>query len=591
MPKSATQVKAANQEPEIADATALLNRPCYRVYTRWTDVEGKKLGPGVYWHYSDRKTGDPRTLQICDPLEVVMQMYERETGIFSMKLQFRTVAGQKEIFMDQGMLSGRGGPLCEELFSKGLRINKTGGEEHVVKYLSESVRQSPLVDTVRKPGWHEKSFVLPGKTFGPDRVAMSHDIGVENLFRKSGTLEGWQEGVAKLCLGNAVPTLSISTVFGSMLLRRVGVHGGGFHLKGDSSTGKTLSQYLACSVLGPPDMGGYLASWDTTKNGLELSAEIRNDLPLILDEIKQVNPHMVQQMVYMLANGQGKGRMGQDRNQEPAKTWRVLMLSSGEKNLTEHAALSGDPANAGAELRMVDVNAGNREFKAFDDIHDKTDGAEFWDSLNAAANEHYGTAGPAFLERLTCENDRDFVAELAEIRRLFSINNSQAGRVADRFAVAALGGELASEYGILPWPKGTAIHACKTLYDEWAATQGKGSTEDRQILTMISDFLDAHGDTRFSDVSFGADRTPGPRAGYYELVGESRVYHFNKAGLKEAIRGYGIDRILQALDSVSALKRSRPDKNQNQIRIRNGGRPWFYTIDPEKLTDNTPDEE
>lgn len=591
MAENTARVKEKDQEPGAMDATALLNRPCYRVYTHWTDVEGKKLEPGVYWHYSDRKTGDPRTLRICDYLETVMQMQERETGVFSMKLRFQTVAGKKEIFMDQGMLSGRGGPLCEELFSKGLRINKTGGEEHVVKYLSEAVRQAHLVDTVCKPGWHGDSFLLPGRTFGPQDVTMSHRIEAESVFSKAGTLEEWQQNAAAYCQGNPAMILAVSTAFGSMLLKRLGVNGGGFHFKGDSSTGKTLLLLLACSVLGSPRMGGYLASWNTTQNGLEILAEGRNDLPLILDELKQAKPHAIQEMVYMLANGQGKGRMDRDRGQEAAKTWRVLVLSSGEKSLAEHAALSGDPANAGAELRMADIDAESRKYKAFDEIHGCKDGDAFWKLVNANILDNHGTSGPAFLEKLCADKDRDFIREFSAIRNHFNVTNSQAGRVADRFAVAAFGGELAIEYGVVPWQQGVALEACVTLYQEWVATQGKGSIEDRQILTQLSDFLDAYGDTKFSDVSFGADRTSGPRAGYYELVGDSRVYHFNKAGIKDAVRGYGVDRVLQALDIVGALKRNSPGKNQNQIRIRNGGRPWFYTIVPEKLTETTQDEE
>jgi uncharacterized protein (DUF927 family) len=297
-----------------------------------------------------------------------------------------------------------------------------------------------------------------------------------------------------------------------------------------------------------------------------------------------VSHKFVQEIVYMLANGQGKGRMNQDRESDVRKTWRVLMLSSGEKSLAEHAALSGDPAHAGAELRMIDINAGTRKFLAFDDLHDM-DGETFHRTLTVAITDNHGTAGPAFLNRLIQDKDRNLVEEFATLRKQFKIQNAQGGRVADRFAVAALGGELGIEYGVLPWPPGTAIEACQTLYDEWLKTQGSGNTEDRQILGAISDFLDTHGDTRFSDISFGADRTAGPRAGYYELINDNRLYHFSTAGLREAAGHFGIDRVIRALDHVGALKRDRPDRNQKLHRIRNGGRKWLYAIDPEKLTE------
>jgi len=104
-----------DQAPEQVDTTALVNRPCYRLYKQWTEVDSKKLAPGVYFHFSDRKTGDPRTLWVCNHLEAALSTHERETGDFSIKLRFKTRAGIKELFIDQGMISGKGGILCQQL--------------------------------------------------------------------------------------------------------------------------------------------------------------------------------------------------------------------------------------------------------------------------------------------------------------------------------------------------------------------------------------------------------------------------------------------------------------------------------------------
>jgi uncharacterized protein (DUF927 family) len=55
----------------------------------------------------------------------------------------------------------------------------------------------------------------------------------------------------------------------------VGVLGGGVHLVGDSSSGKSLAQLIGSSVWGDP--GVFAASWDMTKGGLEIEASSRND--------------------------------------------------------------------------------------------------------------------------------------------------------------------------------------------------------------------------------------------------------------------------------------------------------------------------
>ncbi|XFB08572.1 DUF927 domain-containing protein, partial [Azotobacter salinestris] len=143
----------------------------------------------------------------------------------------------------------------------------------------------------------------------------------------------------------------------------VGVNGGGVHLVGDSSSGKSLAQLIGASVWGDP--GVFAASWDMTKGGLEIEAASRNDTLLSLDEIKRADPRRVQEMAYALANGQGKGTMTREREGRAKLHWRLLTLSSGERSLSEHAAIGGNPGHAGAELRMVDVNAGTRTHRAF----------------------------------------------------------------------------------------------------------------------------------------------------------------------------------------------------------------------------------
>lgn len=68
------------------------------------------------------------------------------------------------------------------------------------------------------------------------------------------------------------------------------------------------------------------------------------------------------------------------------------------------------------------------------------------------------------------------------MRAKFVEDNAQAGRVADRFAVIALAGEMAIAYGLLPWAPGSALTDCQLLYGEWLARVGSGNAEDRQIL-------------------------------------------------------------------------------------------------------------
>ncbi|MGK9608296.1 DUF927 domain-containing protein, partial [Salmonella enterica subsp. enterica] len=84
-----------------------------------------------------------------------------------------------------------------------------------------------------------------------------------------------QSDVAAKCAGNPVLTLAIGCSLAGPLLSLVGVLGGGVHLVGDSSSGKSLAQLIGSSVWGDP--GVFAASWDMTKGGLEIEASSRND--------------------------------------------------------------------------------------------------------------------------------------------------------------------------------------------------------------------------------------------------------------------------------------------------------------------------
>lgn len=570
-------------------------RPCWGVYEHWvTNEKGRRLRPGVYWHgfkrsaadddSDDDKTDRPITDEwIATPVTVVARTTNSDDGSEGRFLRLLTESGTKEWIIPMEVFGGSGEDARRTLFGMGviIALKKRG---QFMEYLLEQ-RPAEVFATTCRPGWHESgAFVLPGRTLGSDKVRYQASGKGQNLFSVRGSLEGWKVEVAAKCEGNPVLTLAIGCALAGPLLSLVGVLGGGVHLVGDSSSGKSLAQLIGSSVWGDP--GIFAASWDMTKGGLEIEASSRNDTMLPLDEIKRADPKRVQEMAYSLANGQGKGTMTRDREARGKLSWRLLALSSGERSLSEHAAISGNAAHAGAELRMVDVNAGTRTYRAFDELHG-LEGADFHRQLTVAVGANHGHIGPAFVEKLLASDDRPGLLEdFAGIRAQFVEDNAQAGRVADRFAVIALAGEMAIAYGLLPWTPGSALADCQLLYGEWLSRVGSGNAEDRQILAGILDFIDKHGSSRFSDVS---DQTPDTkvfnRAGYWKLSDGKQLYLFNKSALVEAAHGYGLSRVIKALEGAGAIAERGADRKRHAKKYRapGGGSPWLYVIDPEAL--------
>jgi len=572
------------------------DRPCWGVYEHWvTNEKGRRLKPGVYWHGFKRSAGDddsdddkadrPITDEwIATPVTVAARTTNSDDGSEGRFLRLLTYSGPKEWIIPMEVFGGSGEDARRTLFGMGviIALKKRG---QFMEYLLDQ-RPAEVFATTCRPGWHESgAFVLPGRTIGSDKVRYQASAKGQNLFSVRGSLEGWKVEVAAKCEGNPVLTLAIGCALAGPLPSLVGVLGGGVHLVGDSSSGKSLAQLIGSSVWGDP--GIFAASWDMTKGGLEIEASSRNDTMLPLDEIKRADPKRVQEMAYSLANGQGKGTMTRDREARGKLSWRLLALSSGERSLSEHAAISGNAAHAGAELRMVDVNAGTRTHRAFDELHG-LEGADFHRQLTVAVGANHGHIGPAFVEKLLASDDRPGLLEdFAGIRAQFVEDNAQAGRVADRFAVIALAGEMAIAYGLLPWTPGTALADCQLLYGEWLSRVGGGNAEDRQILAGILDFIDKHGSSRFSDVE---DQTPDTkvfnRAGYWEVVGVKRLYLFNKSALTEAAHGHGLARVVKALEGAGALAKHDTDRDSRRTkkyRLPAGGSARLYVIDPDAM--------
>ena len=568
-------------------------RPCWGVYDHWvTNEKGRRLRPGVYWHGFKRTAADddsdddkadrPITDEwIATPVTVAARTTNSDDGSEGRFLRLVTESGIKEWIIPMEVFGGSGEDARRQLFGMGviIALKKRGA---FMEYLLEQ-RPAEVFATTCRPGWHESgAFVLPGRTIGSDKVRYQASGKGQNLFSLRGDLEGWKTEVAAKCEGNPVLTLAIGCALAGPLLSLVGVLGGGVHLVGDSSSGKSLAQLIGSSVWGDP--GIFAASWDVTKGGLEIEASSRNDTMLPLDEIKRADPKRVQEMAYSLANGQGKGTMTRDREARGKLNWRLLALSSGERSLSEHAAISGNAAHAGAELRMVDVNAGTRTHRAFDELHGLA-GADFHRLLTVAVGANHGHIGPAFVEKLLASDDRPGLLEdFAGIRATFTEDNAQAGRVADRFAVIALAGEMAIAYDLLPWTPGSALADCQLLYGEWLSRVGSGNAEDRQILAGILDFIDKHGSSRFSDVDAPeVDAKVFNRAGYWALLAGKRLYLFNKSALIEAAHGYGLTRIIKALEGANALADRNNERKTKNYRLPGGGQARLYVVDPEAL--------
>jgi len=361
---------------------------------------------------------------------------------------------------------------------------------------------------VDRLGWLGSVFVTPSEPIGQgdEIVVFQNAHALEPALSVYGTLEGWRGTVAMLASGNSRLVFSLSVAFAGTLAEIAGEDSGGFHLRGASSSGKSTSLKVAASVWGSPDT--YPRTWRATSNGLEGIATLHNDGLLILDELSQIDPREAGEAAYMLANGQGKARASRSGTSRQAARWRLLLLSAGEESLSAIMARVGKRPNAGQEIRLADIEAdAGAGLGAFEKLHSQRTPAALAEALKVAAIQHYGTAGVEWLRRVV-ENRATLPDTIADgIRQFVSENvpadaSGQVVRVARRFGLVAVAGELATHYGITGWQEGEADTAARKCFTAWLeGFGGAGNREERAMLSQVRAFFEAHGASRFSEIS------------------------------------------------------------------------------------------
>jgi len=466
-----------------------------------------RLDDAGLWFDPPGDEGEARPVRVCGPLQVEALARDAHDNGAALLLQFDTPfrAGRRWL-MPLAMLAGDGAAYRAELLAMGFMVPTDGKRRPLLTAYLQSRRPAELVRIVDRVGWHGRAYVLPRETLGDDggeRILFQSDAPTEGTFDQRGDLDKWRGLIGRHCVGNSRLAFFAALAFaGPLLAWAPGTDGGGFHLVGDSSCGKTTALRVAASVYGGRD---YLQRWRATDNGLESLAAQHSDGLLCLDELAQLDAKVAGESAYMLANGQGKSRAGRTGAARPRQSWRLLFASAGEIGLAEHMAEAGKRTRAGQELRMIDMPADAGAARGlFEDVHDFDNGGALSQHLTRAAEIAYGTAGRAWLLWLVdhTEGLARTLRERMDSTERALVPEAAAGqvqRVGRRFALVAVAGELATEAGITGWPAGNATEAARRCFNDWLMMRpgGIGLSEDAQMLRQMRAWFGMHGDSRF----------------------------------------------------------------------------------------------
>jgi len=481
---------------------------------------GRGESPGVY--YIDE---DGTSFKVCSPLRIIAVTETKDGEKCGRLLEWHDTQNRRHTWaMPIELVHSEGSELAKFLSSNGLEIMPSRKHREKLNFYIATSKAEKVIISTDKIGWHGECFVLPGETFGSceNEIVYQTEYAGHHNFNTSGTLKEWQENISQLCRNNSRLLFSVAAAFAAPLLSVVETRGGGFHLRGSTSTGKTTALLTGGSVWGGDGERGFLQTWKATANGLEIIAAGHNHALLCLDEIGECEAREIGNVAYMLANGSGKLRMQKTLQARKSLTWNLFFLSTGEQSLSDKMTEAGQITKGGQEIRFCDIEADTGKFGLFEDLHHFKSGTAFSDHLRAATRKYYGTAIREFLTFLSEIDHTDirtqwhglkgkFIGDVIPIKENVP---SEVFRVAEQFALVAFGGELATNADVTEWQSFEAYNAAKTVFLQWMnGREGTGQSDAENAIRQVRAFLEKNGASAFQDVAF-PDQKVINRAGF-----------------------------------------------------------------------------
>lgn len=311
--------------------------------------------------------------------------------------------------------------LVGELLNYGIMVSQ---DKPTMQY----VRNAGMLDEQRiestQFGWGEDftSAFLPTGSVGKLTTEPSQDL--IKLQRKwgqtAGTLEGWLEAVQIYGRPGQEPYLMtlLASLSSPLLKYHSLTEGMILSLTGQGGTGKTTALRAASSVWGAPL--STISSMSSTMVATRIYLGLCGNLPMVLDEVTQMQPEDLKQFALEISQGIGRERGTKEANLAHSEKWQLVCLTT--SNVSVHAKLA-DLVDAGsADMnRVIELPVVQSEHVSLEQGNELLQGIK----------ENHGHIGPAFMEYVLT---KDRTAETRVFRKMLSALRSKDGLMgSDRF--------------------------------------------------------------------------------------------------------------------------------------------------------------
>jgi putative DNA primase/helicase len=327
---------------------------------------------------------------------------------------------------------------------------------------------------VSAPGWYQPAFVLPGKVYGSPgsgtdyRIDPDSDAYVGAFVCGKGSLEGWQETVAKPARKSSCLRVAIAAAFAAPLVRTMGMDSFAINWFSNTSDGKTTMLFAAASVAGLIGPGG-LPGWADSEPGLEDQARGHRDCVLPLDESGDDNGKIpledkAKMLAFMIARNRPRklSKRYERANALQDREYRIIAQSSSELALSQVAIDAGKRRLGGEEVRFTDVPSSDRmSLGIFDGAiatqpgkTDRETTKAIIDQMKVDAEVNQGFAFHEFLRNYF--DDAEALSKVRAYKNQFeskvNVTSSNAAlRIRSNFALIWAAAAMAIDYKVLPW--------------------------------------------------------------------------------------------------------------------------------------------
>jgi hypothetical protein len=328
-------------------------------------------------------------------------------------------------------LSGEGAPVTS--INARLITAYLAAYEHA---FASSITQKKVTGRFGR-GRSNGPFFLPGISLDVDFAPAG--AGDASLYRayssRRGALRVWTAVMREVWRESLmIPQVAVLAALVPPLQRKLQIPNFILDIYGNTSTGKSTALKLAASVYGKPiDPDSLIMQWMNTSTAVEQVAAMCSELPIFLDDAQHCSAELKRSVIYMIANGRGKGRGGNRGGVSETATWHTVALSTSEEPLHEASP------HEGARGRILSVGGTVASFRM--------GMAGFVQNIERAVTICHGQAGEVYIRHLNGWSEGEwskwqkrYTAIRMELQR--SSSSDLVGRVSGYIAAIQLAAEV-----------------------------------------------------------------------------------------------------------------------------------------------------